>query len=182
MAFLKALIYKQSSHIMKKIIIPAACCLFAAAAAAQNIPNTAPRPIIKPAPQVKLLKKLPDVTVEMQQVVSAAYDAVQGESTVKLLIKVTNKGTATSAATQVTLKVYTHSFEGTDHILWQPVGTPVDIDALTPGQHITRSSVFTFTGLKAGTWPAKLEINVGGVMEELSLANNRSAEFSLTIR
>lgn len=166
----------------QKIILTVFVIASSLAATAQNIPNLTPRPIQKPVPAIKSLKKLPDLQVTKLDIISAAVDEASGLTNIKISLKVTNSGTAAAAPSQVMLSVYTHSFEGYDHILWQTAADPFDIPALPAGASVTKFAIFTGNHLRAGnTYRSKIKINVGGVIEELTEANNETGEFSLTI-
>jgi hypothetical protein len=168
---------------MKKLILLMTVCVTATAFSQTpnpRIPSTPHNPNQKPIPEIKPVIKLPDLSVAFIDVISASYYAEKASGSTKLSIKISNTGAATSPATEVVLKIYTDAFDGSDHVLWQAVGEPFAIPALTPGQTITRFAIFDSEHFRKKTYRSKLEINVGGVITETSLTNNRSAEFNLT--
>jgi CARDB len=175
---------------MKKIIVYSlllAITICSAKAQTPNptIPSTPHNPNQKPIPQVKIIKKLPDLAIGMLDIISATYYPDTRRTSIKVSVKITNAGTATSPASIVAFEVYTHDMEGRldpDRKFWQKFGEPFSIPALTPGSTITRFA--TYHGLhlvKDVTYRSHLQINPYGAIEELSNANNQTAEFNITI-
>jgi subtilase family serine protease len=147
-----------------------------------NIPNNIPRGSQLVLPKTKTLKKLPDLSVAFIDVISAEYNEESAAATIKVSIKVNNNGTAAAAASQVHLSVYTDSFDGTDHVIWQLTAEPFEISTLNSGQSVTRFAVFTSNNLKKDkTYRSKIRIDVGNAIEELNESNNQSAEFTLAV-
>jgi hypothetical protein len=173
---------------MKKIIF--LFMLFASAiATAQTIeprlPNQLPGTTDKPLPKIKQLKKLPDLSAALVDFISASYNEESRSTSIKVSIKIVNNGTATSVAGKVAFDIYTVDFEtrNPDRVHWQKFGELFDIPALAPGQTITRIATFEGEYLTAGTtYRSKIWVNPYRDFEELSVTNNQSAEFSITVR
>jgi hypothetical protein len=150
-----------------------------------RIPSTPHNPNQKPIPEVKIIKKAPDLAVGLLDIISATYNPDTRRTSIKVSVKITNTGTATSPASIVAFEVYTHDMEGRldpDRKFWQKFGEPFSIPALAPGSTITRFA--TYHGLhlvKDVTYRSHLQINPYGAFEELSNANNQTDEFNLTV-
>jgi hypothetical protein len=173
---------------MKKIIflfILFASTTVTAQTTEPRLTNTLPRTTDKPVPQIKQLKKLPDLSAALVDFISASYNESSSTTNIKVSIKIVNSGTATSVAGKVAFDIYTVDFESRnpDRVHWQKFGELFDIPALAPGQTITRIATFEGEYLTAGTtYRSKLWVNPYRNFEELSVTNNQSAEFSITVR
>jgi hypothetical protein len=175
---------------MKKLLI---CSLVAIAAIANTqaqtpnstIPSNVPRGNQLPLPKIKPLKQVPDLAIVMQDVISASYVTESRLTNIKVSIKITNTGTATSPASIVTFDVYTHDMEGRldpDRKFWQQFGESFSIPALTPGSSVTKFATFSDLHLVKGvSYRSKMRVNPFGAFEEVSNTNNHSAEFNITV-
>lgn len=148
-----------------------------------DIPANMPRGNQLPLPKIKTIKKLPDLSIEVLDVISATKNADTRMTAIKISLKVTNTGTASSAASKVAFDIYAHSFEGhADRIYWQRFGELFDIPALTPGSSVTKFAVFSQAELAPDvTYNCQLRINPFESLPELSFRNNSSGEFSVTV-
>jgi hypothetical protein len=162
---------------MKKLLI---CSLAAITAIANTqaqtpnptIPSNVPRGNQLPLPKIKPLKQVPDLAIVMQDVISASYVTESRLTNIKVSIKITNTGTATSPASIVTFDVYTHDMEGRldpDRKFWQQFGESFSIPF--SDLHL----------VKGVSYRSKMRVNPFGAFEEVSNTNNHSAEFNITV-
>jgi CARDB len=175
---------------MKKLLMSSLIVAGTVATAIAQTPNPSiPKNVTRgnqlPTPKIKQLKQVPDLSIVLQDVISASYSTESRITSIKVSIKITNTGTATSPASIVAFDVYTHDLEGRldpDRKFWQQFGESFSIPALSPGSSITRFA--TFQGLhlvKGVSYRSHLSVNPYGAFEEVSNLNNQSAEFSITV-
>lgn len=148
-----------------------------------TIPGNTPRGNQLPLPKIKPLKKLPDLGVQMLEVTSAVYNEDTRTTTIKVMLRVSNNGTAPSPESIVTFDVHTHAFEGNpDRIYWQQFGEAFTIQPIPANSSVRKIATFTAPHLSKGvSYRSQLRVNPFRAFEELSEHNNQTVEFDVTI-
>jgi hypothetical protein len=159
--------------------------LFLSSSVAQTpkIPGNTPGGNQLPLPKIKPLKKVPDLGIQMLEVISAVYNEDTRTTIIKVMLRVSNNGTMPSAESIVTFDVHTHAFEGNpDRIYWQQFGESFTIQSIPANSSVRKIATFTAPHLSKGvSYRCQLRVNPFGAFEELSVNNNQTAEFEITI-
>lgn len=145
-----------------------------------QVPTTPPRPIQLPVPEVKHLKKLPDLSVSVVQV---AGQWNNNSIEIKVVVKIRNNSDVDAVNVMVGADVEHPALPALEHTYFHPFANTETIPRIRAHNTISRILIFRKEDVPpnpGGIYRCRIEIDPRYMIDELDEKNNRSEVFEIS--